>query len=127
MRLEDAEAQINQFREMISTSTEQMPPSLDSIAIFNAARSQPYVDSLAHFQSVVITPGGLAWLGDTFRMSDSLRHYTAVRSDGTIVGRLSLPRLGVVLLGDDRVILREEDEDGFISWHVHRLIMPSND
>jgi hypothetical protein len=126
MRVEDAEVQINQFREMIATSTEQLQPNLDSTAMFNAARNQPHADSLAHFQSVATTPGGLAWLGEAVRMSDSLRHYTAVRPDGVIVGRLSLPRRGVILLGDDRVVLRQEDDDGFVTWQVHRLIMPGD-
>jgi len=124
MRLEDAEAQINQFREMIATTAEQLPPSFDSTAMFNATRNQPYADSLAHFQSVATTPGGMVWLGESFRMSDSLRHYTAVRPNGTIVGRLSLPRRGVVLLGDDRVVLRKEDDDGIVTWQVRRLVMP---
>lgn len=124
MRSEDAEARINQFREMLATSAEALPPGFDSTALFDGVRNTPAVDSLGHFSSLSTTPGGLAWLGEFFRFSDSLRHYTAVRNDGTIVGRLSIPRNELVLLGDDRVVLRKEDADGIVTWQVHRLVMP---
>jgi hypothetical protein len=127
LRAAEMEAFIERFRESLAKSPEALPPSFDTARIITMLRDQPTADSITHFASISVTPTGLAWLGETIMQSDSMRHFTAVTENGKIVGRVSVPRDAFVLLGDDRVILRAEDDNGIVTWQVHRLVMPAND
>jgi len=81
----------------------------------------PYPDSLPSFSSVITTPGGLAWVRDQRLSADTTWGYTAVSGDGKILGRLLGHGRAPIAFGEDRVVLREEDADGVVTWRVKRL------
>ena len=122
MKREDVEAQIAGFQQTMGAAF--AAEGMDTAQAWAEVRSQPFADSLMHFRSVVTSSGALAWLQSATRMSDSTWHYTAVRPNGQIVGVLRGDGRAPVALSDDRAILRMEDDDGFVTWQVHRLVIP---
>jgi hypothetical protein len=125
MKREDIEAQIATFQKTMGEAL--AAEGLDTAEAWAEVRRQPFADSLAHFRAVYTTASGLAWLQSATRLSDSTWHYTAVRPDGRIIGVLRGAGPVPVLVGDDRVILRQEDDDGIVTWAVHRLVMPGGE
>ncbi len=121
MKREDIDAWIASFRQSMGAALEA--EGMDTAQAWAELRNQPFADSLTHFRGVSTTRGGLAWLLAAERMSDSSWKYTAVRPDGRIIGVLQGEGRAPIALGDDRVILRKEDDDGIVTWQVHRLVM----
>jgi hypothetical protein len=122
MKREDIDAQIASFKQSMGASLQA--EDIDTAQVWAEVRGQPFADSLTHFRGVSTTRDGLAWLQAATRMSDSTWHYTALRPDGRIVGVLRGEGRTPVALSDDRAILRMEDDDGIVTWQVHRLVMP---
>lgn len=81
----------------------------------------PYPDSLPSFRDVKTTSGGIAWVRDVTLAGDTTWAYTAVALDGRILGRLTGSGRAPVAFGDDRVVLRDEDSDGLVTWRVMRV------
>lgn len=84
-------------------------------------RDLPYPDSLPSFRDVKTTSGGIAWVRELKLAGDTTWAYTAVALDGRILGRLTGSGRGPVAFGDDRVVLRDEDSDGIVTWRVMRV------
>ena len=84
-------------------------------------RDFPYPDSLPSFQDVKTTSGGIAWVRAVTLGGDTTWTYTAVALDGRILGRLTGTGHVPVAFGDDRVVLRDEDSDGVVTWRVMRV------
>ncbi len=85
-------------------------------------------DSIPPFSSIQQGSGQVIWLLETPRAyGDSLR-YLALDAKGRLLGRLGIdgsrPTLRPYAFGDDRVVLRTEDADGFVRYEVHKLRMP---
>ena len=84
-------------------------------------RQLPYPDSLPSFRDAKTTAGGIAWVREMTLAADTTWAYTAVSLDGRILGRLTGTGHAPVAFGDDRVVLREEDSDGIVTWRVLRV------
>jgi hypothetical protein len=84
-------------------------------------RDFPYPDSLPAFRDVSTTAGGIAWVRDITLATDTVWAYTAIAVDGRILGRLTGTGHAPVAFGDDRVVLRDEDSDGLVTWRVMRV------
>ncbi|MBK6496042.1 MAG: hypothetical protein IPG05_13240 [Gemmatimonadetes bacterium] len=71
----------------------------------------------------LIGADGVAWIKDGgYRQADARWGWTALRRDGTILGRLvGTGKDPVVAFGANRVMLKSEDEDGFVTLRVHTL------
>ena len=67
------------------------------------------------------TAGGIAWVRDESLAADTTWAYTAVALDGRILGRLTATGHAPVAFGDDRVVLRDEDSEGIVTWRVMRV------
>lgn len=122
MKREDIEAQIATFQKTMGDAL--AAEGLDTAEAWAEVRRQPFADSLPHFRAVSTTASGLAWVQSATRLSDTTWHFAAVRTDGSIIGVLRGTGTVPVLVGDDRVVLRKEDDDGIVTWQVHRLVMP---
>lgn len=96
----------------------------DSTTAFARARNNFFPDSLPHFNSVQSAHGATLWLGWPTMDPDSPWQYLALNPDGRVLGRVEGARPWPVALGEDRVILRTEDDNGIVTWQVHRLVMP---
>lgn len=122
IRTREIEAELNMTRRRLAG----MPAAAaaETTVGFNFVRDQPFTDSLPAFAGLDMAPGGTAWIRDAQFLSDSTWAYTALRRDGTILGRLKGSGPLPVAFGDDRIILRTEDENGIVTWRVHRLDMP---
>lgn len=81
----------------------------------------PYPDSLPSFRDVKTTSGAIAWVREVTLAGDTTWAYTAVALDGRILGRLTGSGHIPVAFGDDRVVLRDEDIDGIVTWRVMRV------
>lgn len=81
----------------------------------------PYPDSLPSFRDVKTSSGGIAWVRALTLLGDTTWAYTAVALDGRILGRLTGAGHVPVAFGDDRVVLRDEDSDGIVTWRVMRV------
>jgi hypothetical protein len=90
------------------------------------AREAPFADSLPPYEGLFVSPNATLWVVDATAPGDTSWSATAFRLDGAIVGRLQVGRAGrPVAYGNDRVVVREEDEDGVVSMKVFR-IMPAS-
>jgi hypothetical protein len=89
------------------------------------AEQRPFADTVGAYVSVTATDGGTIWVRDMPMPADSIWSLTAFRRDGAILGRLSgLRSKGrLTWLGDDRVIIQHEDEDGLVRFGVYRILM----
>lgn len=85
-------------------------------------RETPTADSLPPYSAFHVTPNKTLWVIDYIAPDDNGWSATAFRKDGAIVGRLRAADKGVPLaFGDDRVVIRSEDDDGVISLTVRRI------
>lgn len=96
----------------------------DTTRSFESFRSAIYTDSLPHFNTARTAHGGTLWLNRPAMDFDSVYRALAIAPDGRVLGRLEERTPFPVALGDDRVILRKEDDNGIVTWQVHRLAMP---
>lgn len=94
---------------------------IDASAERSRQHDYPYPDSLPSFRDVKTTAGGIAWVRDETLAADTTWAYTAVALDGRIIGRLTGTGHAPVAFGDDRVVLRDEDSDGIVTWRVMRV------
>ena len=81
----------------------------------------PYSDSLPSFREVKTTANGTAWVREIALAGDTTWAYTAVALDGRILGHLDGTGHAPVAFGDDRVVFRDEDDDGVVTWRVMRV------
>ncbi len=89
-------------------------------------RNQPMADSLPAISIIQPSSGQLLWVADPNVPGDPTVGYSALAPDGSMVGRLFLPSdIRVTAFGDDRVVLRTQDDDGIVRFEVHKLRMPS--
>jgi hypothetical protein len=88
------------------------------------AASMAFADTVAAYGALSSTDGGTLWVRDTRMPGDTSWSATAFGRDGSILGRLSLPQsLGrLTWLGDDRVMVRHEDEDGVVRFGVYEIV-----
>jgi len=91
------------------------------------AREMPFADSLPPYMGLFVTPNRTLWVVDATAPGDTAWSATAFRLDGAIVGRLHAARSGKpVYFGNDRVVVREEDDDGVVSMKVFQIITSSS-
>ena len=99
------------------------PGTIDTTNVFSSVRDAPSGDSLQVIAKVLIGADSVAWIKDGgYRQADARWGWTALRRDGTILGRLvGTGKDPVVAFGANRVMLKSEDEDGFVTFRVHTL------
>jgi len=118
----EVEAQYTRMVEAAAAGRfEGRPP--DSAALRKSLVEAPRADSLPLIAKALVGPDGVAWIKDGgYMFSEQTWAWTAVKKDGTILGRLvGKGKDPVVAFGADRVLLRSEDEDGFVTFRVHAL------
>jgi len=114
-----------QFARMVEAAAagrfEGRPP--DSAALRKSLVEAPRADSLPLIAKALVGPDGVAWIKDGgYMFAEPTWAWTAVKKDGTILGRLiGKGKDPVVAFGANRVMLRSEDEDGFVTFRVHTL------
>ena len=86
-------------------------------------KDAPRADSLPLIAKALVGPDGVAWIKDGgYIYAEPTWAWTAVKKDGTILGRLvGKGKDPVVAFGADRVMLKSEDADGFVTFRVHTL------
>ncbi len=101
----------------------QNPGAIDTARLFSAVRDSPSADSLPVIAKALIGADSVAWIKDGgYWHADARWGWTALRRDGTILGRLvGTGKDPVVAFGAGRVMLKSEDEDGFVTFRVHTL------
>jgi hypothetical protein len=110
-------------RELQRISGPQAERMRDPTESRRLAREKPFADSLPPYEGLFVTPNKTLWVVDATAPGDSAWSATAFRLDGAIVGRLRAPRAGKpVYFGNDRVVVREEDDDGVVSMKVFRIL-----
>jgi hypothetical protein len=104
-----------------SGRAEGRPP--DSATLRKRLAEAPRADSLPLIAKALVGPDGVAWIKDGgYMFAEPTWAWTAITKDGTILGRLvGKGRDPVVAFGADRVLLKSEDDDGFVTFRVHRL------
>ncbi len=86
------------------------------------AREAPFADSLPAYSGFFVSPAKTLWVADGMAPSDTAWDATAIRADGALIGRLHVRgKARPMAFGDDRVVLRFEDEDGVVSLRTYRL------
>jgi hypothetical protein len=81
----------------------------------------PYEDSLPAFDDPASSPGGTLWVRLPTMRYDSNWTYVGFGDDGRIVGRVSGSGHAPLAFGDDRIVLRHEDESGIVTFVVKRM------
>lgn len=87
---------------------------------------QPWADSVPVFGNLHAAPGGLLWVS-SYPMGDQTEPWsaTAFGPGGRLIGRLQGRTGGVPMaFGADRVVVREEDEDGVVRLRIYRMLPP---
>jgi len=99
------------------------PSKVDTTKLYQAIRNSPAADSLPAIDKLLIGTDSIAWIKDGgYWYADSEWGWTALHRDGTILGRLvGKGKDPVVAFGANRVLLRSEDGDGFVTFRVHAL------
>lgn len=86
------------------------------------ARETPFADSLPNYGRWFVTPNRTLWVVDYRSPTDREATATAFRQDGAIIGRLTWNGSGgFFAFDDDRVVIRQVDDDGVVSFAVHRI------
>jgi hypothetical protein len=101
---------------------------LEGQARFGAAKEMESITFPQHlppYRRVEADERGRIWVELYRRPSDSVETWILFDQEGTLLGRVLLPRDSRVLwFGSNEVILRRVDEDGFINISVHRFRGP---
>jgi len=115
----DTKARLAEMRARRAES----PSKADTTRLYRSIRSAPTADSLPAIDKVLIGADSIAWIKDgAFWYADRQWGWTALHRDGTILGRLvGKGKDPVVAFGANRVMLKSEDEDGFVTFRVHAL------
>ena len=118
----DVDAQFARSLERRSSARMEGPP-LDTTTLRRRANEWPRADSLPSIGKALIGPDGVAWIKDGgYSFAQTTWAWTAVNKDGTILGRLvGKGKDPVVAFGANRVMLKSEDADGFVTFRVHTL------
>jgi hypothetical protein len=107
------------MRRLSAPGSERMVDPEESRRI---ARVTPSADSLPSHGQFFVTPGRTLWVVDYQAPGDTVGMATAFRQDGAIIARLTWKGAGsAVAFGDDRVVMRELDDDGVVSLKVYRI------
>ncbi|MEP6833223.1 MAG: 6-bladed beta-propeller [Gemmatimonas sp.] len=95
-------------------------PNLEEIE--KIERDTPVADSLPAYNQFFTTANGTLWVVDAVAPKETGWTATAFRRDGAIIGRLIAKGKGTPLaFGDDRVVIRSEDNDGVVTLTVRRI------
>jgi hypothetical protein len=83
----------------------------------------PIADTVAAYAQVTTDEMGRIWVSSLLTPGDSTWSATAFRRDGAMVARIQGSRSAgyPVWFGEDRVMLREVDEDGVVRFGVYRF------
>ncbi len=109
--------------ELVRIASYRQEGMVDPAETRRIARETPFADSLPAWGNLLAGTDGTLWAVEYITPSDSVVMVTAFREDGAILGRLTIPRLSGPLWFDrDRVMLREEDGDGVVSFAVYRMV-----
>ena len=85
--------------------------------------AEPIADSLPFVHKFFVTEDKTLWAVDAIAPGDTGWDATAFRTDGAIIGRLHFGGTSMpIAFANDRVIVRAEDDDGVIAFHVYRII-----
>lgn len=88
-------------------------------------RSQPNADSLPAMVRLHATAGDLIWVVDHPMPGVDTVWATALSPSRGVVGRLALPtRSYPVAFAEDRVVVPQPDDDGVVTFAMHRLRVP---
>lgn len=83
---------------------------------------RPFADTLPPYSGFFVTPAQTLWVVDYVAPGDTSWSATAFDRSGAIVGRLTVPGpTRPVAFGDDRVVVRGEDDDGVVFLRVLQL------
>jgi len=116
--MRDAELELA-IRKFKSPGAERMVDPKESERL---VRETPFADSLPPYSNFFLAPNKTLWIVDYITPIDNEWSATAFRADGALVGRLMVKGKGTPLaFGDDRVVIRSEDEDGVVSLTVRRI------
>jgi hypothetical protein len=114
-----------QFSQMMAAyaSGRMEGRSPDSATARKRLAEAPRADSLPLIAKALIGPDRVAWIKDGgYMYAEPTWAWTAVQKDGTILGRLvGTGKDPVVAFGAGSVMLKSEDEDGFVTFRVHAL------
>ena len=103
-----------------TSSAERMTLTLQELE--KAERDTPVADSLPPYAMLFVTPNKTLWVMDYPVPGTVGWSATAFRKDGAMLGRLHIAGAGFPLtFGDDRVVVRSEDQDGVVSLKVQRI------
>lgn len=85
-------------------------------------RAAPVADSLPAIADLFVASDNTLWVLDVRAPRDSVWSATAFRPDGRILRRLQAKGRSIPLaFGSDRVLVREEDQNGLVTLRVHRF------
>jgi hypothetical protein len=118
----EVDAQFAQAMQAVASGRmEGRPP--DSATLRKRLAEAPRADSLPLIAKALVGPDGVAWIKDGgYMYTEPTWAWTAVKKDGTILGRLvGKGKDPVVAFGANRVLLKSEDDDGFVTYRVHAL------
>ena len=118
----DEDAQFARYLERRSSARVE-GPAPDTATLRRRVKEWPRADSLPWIGKALVGPDGVAWIKDGgYSFAQPTWAWTAVQKDGTILGRLvGKGKDPVVAFGANRVMLKSEDEDGFVTFRVHTL------
>lgn len=118
-----SESMLASVRERAATDTARGAQMLEEaeFTVANMARA----DSVPPFTAAYRTAGKALWLMEYPVVRSGPLTFHALHADGRFLGTLVLPPMTrVVAFGDDRVVIRQEDDDGIVTFAVHRLRIP---
>lgn len=118
MRDAEMNAAVKQFRAINGRGERMVDPRESERLV----REAPFTDSLPSYWSFFMSPNKTLWVLDYISPIDTAWTATAFRADGAIIGRLTVKGKSMPLaFGDDRVVIRSEDDDGVVSLTVRRI------
>ncbi len=83
---------------------------------------RPSADSLPPYVNFFVTPNHTLWVVDPRAPGDLTGTATVFRQDGAIIGRLTWKvNGGPIAFGDDRIVVRQTNEDDVVSLVVYRI------
>lgn len=117
MRDKDTKVRLELMRAGISGN------HTDTTRLFELIREAPTAAVLPVIAEVLVGPDDVAWVKDGgYWYADEQWGWTALHRDGRILGRLTgTGKDPVVAFGTNSVLVRSEDDDGFVTFRVHAL------
>lgn len=98
---------------------------VDRVTAERQAASRPIADTIAAYRRVMASPAGTLWVLDYALPGDSTWSATAFGRHGVIAGRLTSRNTSglPVWFGDDKVMIREVDNDGLVRYGVYGIVI----